>query len=170
MFLDGMLEGVELMLLLLDGMLEGVEHPRRDLPTDRVRRRGEQGWSFEEELASCQVPDRLDLMTPFPYLPRHCLSQLPCMGPSAGQLHDLSQWALGPLHLHCLSWRPGSLSGWQSCQQGASGDQGVVLSGRVRRREEQGWSFEEELASCQGELLGCRGGLRAPDKGKIQLQ
>ena len=49
-----MLEGVELMLLLLDGMLERVEHPRRDLPTGRVRRRGEQGWSLEAEVARCQ--------------------------------------------------------------------------------------------------------------------
>ena len=35
-------------------------------------------------------------------------------------------------------------------------------------REEQGWSFEEELASCRGEPLECRGGLRAPKQGENQ--
>ena len=43
-----------------------------------------------------------------------------------------------------------------------------LLPGKVRRREEQGWNLEEELASCRGELLGCRGGLHAPEQGKIQ--
>ena len=61
-------------------------------------------------------------------------------------------------------WNPyplGRLSGRQSCQQGASGQRGVLLSGRVRG-EEQGWSFEGGFASELGEG---RGGQGAPEEG-----
>ena len=157
---------VELMLLLLDGMLERVEHLRGDLEGVGSLAR------FVDFLDG--VGDSRDLLTPFPHLsslcpvgppPRPNLSKLPCMGPSSGQPQGLCRCPQGrPAH-HFLSWR----SGRQGCQQGASGDQGVLLSGRVERREGQGWSLEEELASCQGELLGCRGGLRAPNQGENSI-
>ena len=50
------------------------------------------------------------------------------------------------------------------------GDRRVLQSARVRRRVEQGWHFVEALASFQGEPPGSRGGLRAPEQEKINIQ